>query len=522
MALPSSRLLSDVFYFIAMMGFAGGVVLSNVVMSIATMVLGGAWLIRGEYAQRLKKLRDPKLVAVLTSVFVIHVIGLFFSEDVGFGARDIRIKLPLLLLPFLLATMPPLGNMGVKRLFLFFAGIVVYTTLYNTGVMLEWIPTSRELTDIRKVSVFINHVRLSLLVCLAIGGLLYYGLKDERKYLLAYLAACLWLSGYLFITASGTGIVILVLMVIAAVLRYLVVGKNNVLRIAIVAGIVLGGITSYLLINPIISKHYTPREDPSTMASHTAYGEPYVHEPHLKVLENGYYIWCHIARNELNDAWNLRSAMPLSGTDGKGNSLYGTAIRYLTSKGLKKDRDGVNALTDEEIRLIEQGVSTATGGQHGIVGRIEAILFEIDGYRYTGDPSGNSVTQRLEFWKTALYIIGQHPFGVGTGDTQLGFDKAYNETDSKLRKEYRLRAHNQVLTMAVAFGIPGALWFLFSLLVPFRLARSRIDLLYGIFFFVAVCSFLWEDTLETQAGVTFFAFFNTLLLLGRDQRESLG
>jgi len=42
---------------------------------------------------------------------------------------------------------------------------------------------------------------------------------------------------------------------------------------------------------------------------------------------------------------------------------------------------------------------------------------------------------------------------------------------------------------------------------------------YLSFFIIAVISFLTEDTLETQAGVTFFAFFNSFFLLGIAQSK---
>jgi hypothetical protein len=42
-----------------------------------------------------------------------------------------------------------------------------------------------------------------------------------------------------------------------------------------------------------------------------------------------------------------------------------------------------------------------------------------------------------------------------------------------------------------------------------------------VFFIIIFMSMLTEDTLETQAGATFFAFFNALLLFGR-RRHSDG
>ena len=38
------------------------------------------------------------------------------------------------------------------------------------------------------------------------------------------------------------------------------------------------------------------------------------------------------------------------------------------------------------------------------------------------------------------------------------------------------------------------------------------------FFIIAIVSFFAEDTLETQAGVTFYAFINSFLLFAKEKK----
>jgi hypothetical protein len=40
-----------------------------------------------------------------------------------------------------------------------------------------------------------------------------------------------------------------------------------------------------------------------------------------------------------------------------------------------------------------------------------------------------------------------------------------------------------------------------------------------IFFIIIVISMLWEDTLETQTGISFFAYFYSLFIFGRDEEK---
>ena len=103
------------------------------------------------------------------------------------------------------------------------------------------------------------------------------------------------------------------------------------------------------------------------------------------------------------------------------------------------------------------------GRQGAMRARIEQVLYELDTYRASGDPNGHSVTMRMEFQRVGLGIAKEHWLtGAGTGDTQLAFDAAYAAEQSPLAGKWRLRAHNQYLTLLISFGVFGLLWSLFS------------------------------------------------------------
>ena len=94
----------------------------------------------------------------------------------------------------------------------------------------------------------------------------------------------------------------------------------------------------------------------------------------------------------------------------------------------------------------------------------------------------------------------------------IAFKTQYDEMNSKLDKNSRLRTHNQYLSIWVGLGLIGLLWFLIVLFYPpLRLGTFK-NIYYFIFFIVFVVSMLTEDTIETQAGVTFYVFFNSLFL----------
>jgi len=128
---------------------------------------------------------------------------------------------------------------------------------------------------------------------------------------------------------------------------------------------------------------------------------------------------------------------------------------------------------------------------------------------------GHSLIQRIIYWKGALKIIGDNVwFGTGTGDVDQAFKEYYESTDTGLSTEFQHRAHNQFLSIMIAFGVVGLLWFILSLIFPLIWVK-RLDYGFYIFTIITVLSFLWEDTLETQAGVSFYAFFNCFYLFAR-------
>jgi len=138
-----------------------------------------------------------------------------------------------------------------------------------------------------------------------------------------------------------------------------------------------------------------------------------------------------------------------------------------------------------------------------------------------GRYDGHSVVQRLEYWKAALGIISSNPIiGVGTGDIQDAFDEQYEIMHSHLSDRWRLRAHNQYLTMFAVFGVVGFLLFLFSLIYPYMKEKKTMNFCYSVFLLIILISMITEDTLETQAGVTFYAFFNSLFLFA-ENKESM-
>lgn len=137
----------------------------------------------------------------------------------------------------------------------------------------------------------------------------------------------------------------------------------------------------------------------------------------------------------------------------------------------------------------------------------------------------NSVTMRKVIWQSAVQIIRQHPFGVGTGDVTDALLKQYKENNLLWPLNDKLNAHNQFLQMAIAIGIPGLVLFFISIAASFKAAVVARQYVYLLFLLLFLFCMITESMLESEAGVVFFSYFNALLArsaLVAGNNESIG
>jgi hypothetical protein len=239
---------------------------------------------------------------------------------------------------------------------------------------------------------------------------------------------------------------------------------------------------------------------------------------YARETENGHHLWIYIQWDEMREAWNKRSSIPFDSLNRKGETNAYTVVRFLTSKGWRKDADAVERLTQEEVTAIEKGVANHVFlKRFSVRGRIYEFLWGYENYRKTGNPTGSSVMQRLEFWKASAGIIRDNWLtGVGTGDMNTAFSEQYEKMQTKLDPSQRWRSHNQFLSILIGMGIFGLIWFVLAIILPPVMMHRTGDYFLMVFLIITGLSMLTEDTIETQMGVTFFAFFYSFFLFARE------
>ena len=508
----------DLLYIFGCMVLMAGLPWSNFLMSLGQFILLGNWILEFDLIEKSKKYLNNKVALLVTTLFLIHVFGLLWTSDFEYALKDLRIKLPLLFLPIVFASAIQFS----KKTFHFLIDFFIVSISISTFVSFYKYLTIEDIAffDKRNLAINISHIRFSLLICLAAFFSLYRFYKNKGFIKIPYLMIALWLISFLFILESYSGIVIISILLPTITVLYALRINNKVRRIISSTFVIaFTAVVVTTLIWRIKEYQFSPIAN-QKMLDVTEIGSPYFHDTtawSFKQLENGHYIYQNVAYWELEDAWNEVSTIPYSGKDANGDKLYITLIRFITSKGEPKNKATILSLNQKEIKAIEAGVANINYLKNPAVARIDKIIWEFDSYSKGLGTSGHSVASRIVYWKQAWRLIKKNMIiGVGTGDVQIAFEESYKQSNSGLNETFRLRAHNQYLTFGVTFGIIGLAIILIIIIYPIILSTRIKDYYYLIFISIALLSMINEDTLETQAGGTFFAFFNAFLLFSRD------
>lgn len=471
---------------------------TKILMSFGLVFAITNWVLEGDFSEKWKKIRSNRLLQFLLLFYLLLIVGITWSWDVFQGLKDVKSRLPILFLPLIIGTSPLMKQKQIRGLLQLFLASLFVTSLYNVlyfnNVFGNYSPD-----DIRGLSRFASHIRYGLIISLGFGICVWFQLNC-KKFSIGYSILAVWFAFYTVYSQVLSGLIAFTLVVLVIIFFLLYKWKKIIaLSFACVFLVAIVGILSYIF-------NLSHEEiDCNKLPKFTEKGELYNHNC-LEYSEiNGKAILAYYSEIEMFLEWREISGMDFMGSDKKGQMLRMTAARYMTSLGLTKDAKGVSKLTKEDIRNIEDGYTYPNERNEIIMPRIYGVKYQILNNRA---PNGHSLLQRIEHWKTAVFIINRYWLtGVGTGGNQRAFDWAYEETFSPLNPENRLRSHNMFLAYTVSYGIWGLLLFIVLLGAIVYYGWKYKNLLSLIFFVVIFGSFFTEDTLETQLGVNLFGFF---------------
>ena len=492
----------DIHLFFHLFGFslvAIGMSFSKVLMSLGTMMVLLNILIEADFKSYWENLKSNSVIKWLVIYFLMHLIGFLWSTNFQYAIGDIRTKSTILILPLVLVS-KPINQQQLKLLLTLLITSITASSLINF-LNYNHIIGNRSYLDIREMSLFGSHIRFSILIVLSISIIFHY-LKSNtsKKINLLLISIVCWLLFYTFYSQVLTGIISL----LTAILVYTFIHlyqKNKSILVGICSVLVLSIYFIFNFLKPETHFQIDYKKPPKI----TAEGNPYKNDHTLRgTAENG-PISLSICDKELEREWNKKSTISYYGRDSLNQRIRTTIIRYISSKNLSKDAEGINQLTSNDIQSIENGIANINENKTGIIGRLYGLKYQLQNNE---DPNGHSLLQRIEFWRAAIKIVKNNwLIGVGTGDVQIAFNKEYSLNHTKLKPENRLRAHNYYLTNIITFGIIGLLIFCVFIIVFIQFQLKNKNTLGLLFISVFCVTALIEDTIETQLGATIFAFF---------------
>lgn len=468
-----------------------------------------------QYRRLFQKAMDLK-VWMYPAVFLVYLGFLLMCNDPETGNYELRKNVFWLAIPFSVALSPKIKPIQYRwLLMIFIIGVTISTFITFTKILFS---NYFHIIDVRFAS-YVSHFTFSLLVIFAFYILIIGKIKQWSVFRkIPYWAVALW-SIWLIVFLGFQKSLIGVISLLGSAVVFLFWLGNHALKGRYVKifrlGIVLLIMAPIVYVAVAVYKFYdVPEFNESLKLEKTASGNSYSFNLKDKQKENGNYVYWYINKKEVKAAWAERSSLDLTKRDYSGYRVYVTLVRYLTSKGLKKDAEGVAALTDEDIANIESGIANYIYVDYRFIlyPKVYQTIWELDEYFRTGNANNKSLSQRIEYSKAALYLIKKNFWGIGTGNYKQEFHKAYEEMGTQLDECFWFHVHNQYLSYTVKFGILGVVLILFLIIYPVVKKKGFKRIILVLLFVIVGLANMGEALLETHIGLPFFTFFTSLII----------
>ena len=467
-------------YLLALSLIIVGIICSKALMSIGMVLAGLSLLLEFNFKAYFENWRNNRALLILILLYLCFITSLLWSQNLDYALEDLKSKLTIIVIPLLIFSKPELVHRNKGYLLTLFLSGVFITSLIN---VLFYTHTLGDIIydDIRGMSLFGSHIRYGLLVAMGAITCIYF-IKKHKKFIFFFVFVFIWFVFYTYFSEVLSGVIALLI----SLLFWLIAELYFKRKIKALFSV------SLIFISFLISVSFFMLSPESN---------------DLKV----------VSHSEIAEEWNKRSKIPIHSYDAKGQELKQTLIRYLHSKSLPANAKGIKELTSKDFTNIENGIADIRELSNGFISRLYSIRFELQN---TSNPNGHSMLQRIEYWDAGFKIASNHPIlGVGLGDVQDEFDQHYNDVNSKLLLKNRKRAHNMFLTFWVSNGLIGLVIFICVLSIFISENWKNKDFLALAFILISISSFVFEDTLETQTGITFFSFFYALFSLNKYKKE---
>jgi hypothetical protein len=171
-SIPLSKFTMSVFQFALILvwfadGFSGTVIQryyrkTNFVVATYHSLIYTLKLAASNFVDKFGLFFKNRIALIISSLFLLHLIGLLHTSDFNYALKDLRTKLPIFVIPLVMSTMPALSRKQVKQLLILYVLAVFIGTLFSMNAFFR-----QEFNDIRSISLFISSIRFALNILFA-------------------------------------------------------------------------------------------------------------------------------------------------------------------------------------------------------------------------------------------------------------------------------------------------------------------------------------------------------------------
>ena len=508
-------------FFLAIILFVGVLPFSQALVSISSGILLFTAVIEDSWKNKIQRFNQHKILLFIPAVYLLYLASAIFSNSFQNSLYDLNKTLFFLVIPIAFLLGKKLTMNQLKSVFYFFAFSIIVSTIV---AIINWIITDQfKNFTVHSVSL-ISHIRFSFQLILAFWFIWFILIKNYKTFTLQnsviHIVMVLYFVFFLLFQQSLTGLIALISSSFFY-LGYVGFQFRGKIRWAFIITLLVLITIPVIYIQRSIQKFYSFRDiDFNKLEKTTSQGNYYWHDFNNIGVENGNYVGLYICDIEMRPAWNKRSEITYDSITSSGYPLSATLIRYLTSRGFKKDAEGVHELSDKDVRNIEKGIANYIFAEKrfSLYPRIYQTIWEYYIYSTTGNANNQSFSQRIEFAKAAISIIKKHPlFGVGTGNWKSEFTKAYQENCSSLNQKYYASSHNQYLNYLVKFGVIGFVFILLFLSIPIIKTKAYNNQFFMVFIVFMFFANFADSNFESHMGSSFFLFFYSFFIVNNSQ-----
>lgn len=513
-----NKIIDNNWFFVSLVLFVLVLPLSQALVSISAGIIFFVALVEDSWSNKIYRLKQNWILFALPAIYLIYIVSSFISNKLSASLYDLQKSLFFLILPLAFLIGKNISAQQKRTIFYAFLISVVASTLV---AIFNWKLSDNSKTfSVHKISL-ISHIRFSFQLILSFWFVVIIYLKNVKdlsvKQQILLLLSAAYFIAFLLFQQSLTGLFALTGSIFFFMFLSLFKATKKVRLYLFIFTLALI-ITPTIYIIQVIQKFYDIETvDKNNIDIQTEKGNTYIHDFHNPMIENGKYVYLYVCPEEMREEWNKISKIKYDSIGASGYPLSSTLIRYLTSKGLRKDARGVKSLNRNDVQNIENGIANViyADGKVSIYPRIYQTIWEYYIYSKTGNANQKSFSQRIEYAKAAISIIKQNPwFGVGTGNWKEEFKKAYQKNSPDFREENYASSHNQYLNYMVKFGIIGFVVLLSLILFPViktRVYKDQLFLLFLVFMFFANFG---DSNFESHMGSSFFVFFYCVFIFG--------